>query len=58
MEDNIICNCNQVTEHEIVDAVKNKGAVNVQDIMDITSAGTACGSCIDDIEEIVKRERK
>ncbi|OYT10741.1 MAG: (2Fe-2S)-binding protein [Bacteroidetes bacterium 4572_112] len=54
----MICNCNQVTEHEIVDAVKNKGAVNVQDIMDITSAGTACGSCIDDIEEIVKRERK
>ena len=58
MEDNIICNCNQDTEHEIVDAVKNKGAVNVQDIMDITSSGTACGSCIDDIEEIVKRERK
>ncbi len=58
MEDNIICNCNQVSEHEIVDAIKNKGAVNVQDIMDITSAGTACGSCIDKIDEIVKRERK
>ncbi|RLD45438.1 MAG: (2Fe-2S)-binding protein [Bacteroidetes bacterium] len=58
MEDNIICNCMQVSEHEIVDAIKNKGAVNVQDIMDTTSAGTACGSCIDDIETIIKRERQ
>ena len=48
----------QVSEHEIVDAIKNKGAVNVQDIMDTTSAGTACGSCIDDIEEIIERERQ
>ncbi len=57
MEDNIICHCMQVTEHEIVDAVKNKDAYNVQDVMDITSAGTACGSCIDEIDEIIKRER-
>jgi len=58
MEDNIICNCMQVTEHEIVDAIKNKEATNVQDIMDITGAGTGCGSCIDDLEEILKRELK
>ncbi len=57
MEENIICHCMQVTEHEIVDSVKNKDAINVQDVMDITSAGTACGSCIDQIEEIIKRER-
>ncbi|MCK5847342.1 MAG: (2Fe-2S)-binding protein [Bacteroidales bacterium] len=57
MEDEIICNCMQVSKHEIVDSIKNKGAINVQDVMDITSAGTACGSCIDKIEEIVKSER-
>ncbi len=56
MEDNIICNCMDVSEHEIVDAIKNKEAVTVQDIMDITGAGTGCGSCIDDLDEILKRE--
>jgi NAD(P)H-nitrite reductase large subunit len=45
-----------VSEHEIVDAIKNKEAVTVQDIMDITGAGTGCGSCIDDLDDILKRE--
>jgi len=45
-----------VSEHEIVDAIKNKEAIDVQDIMDITGAGTACGSCVDDIQEILNRE--
>ena len=57
MEDNIICHCMDVSEHEIVDAIKNKNAVSVQDIMDITGAGTGCGSCVDDLDEILKRER-
>jgi len=56
MENNIICNCMDVSEHEIVDAIKNKEAVTVQDIMDITGAGTGCGSCVDDLDEILKRE--
>ena len=56
MEDNIICNCLDVSEHEIVDAIKNKEATTIQDIMDITGAGTGCGSCIGDLEEILERE--
>jgi NAD(P)H-nitrite reductase large subunit len=47
-----------ISEHKIVDAIKNKGAKTVRDIMDITDAGTGCGSCIPDIEEILKRETK
>lgn len=58
MEENIICNCMQVTENEIVDAIKNKNAYNAQDVMDTSSAGTACGFCIEQINEIIKRERK
>jgi len=58
MEDNIICSCMNVSEHEIVDAIKNKEATTVQDIMDITGAGTGCGSCIDDLEDLIKRETK
>lgn len=45
-----------ISEHEIVDAIKNKGAQTVQDIIDITDAGTGCGSCIPELEEILKRE--
>ncbi len=47
-----------ISEHEIVNAIKNKDARNIQDIMDITSAGSGCGSCIPDLEEILDRELK
>ncbi len=56
MEDNIICSCMDVSEHEIVDAIKNKNARTVEDIEEITGAGGACGGCVDDIEEILERE--
>lgn len=56
MEDNIICHCMDVSEHEIVYTIKNNEEVNLQDIMDITGAGTGCSSCIGDIEDILKRE--
>jgi NAD(P)H-nitrite reductase large subunit len=55
-EENIICNCMFISEHEIVDAIKNKGATTVEDIQEITDAGTGCGSCIPDLEEILERE--
>lgn len=58
MEENIICNCMDVTEHEIVYTIKNNEEVNLQDIMDITGAGTGCGSCIGEIEDILKREQE
>lgn len=55
-EENIICNCMEVSEHEIVYCIKRQDAMIVQDIMDITSAGTSCGSCIPQLEEILKRD--
>ena len=56
MENNIICNCMGVSEHEIVYCIKMDGARTVQDIMDTTGAGTSCGSCIEELEEILERE--
>lgn len=55
-EEKIICNCLSVSEHEILDAIKNKGARTVADVQDITGAGTSCGSCIPEIEEILDKE--
>lgn len=33
-----ICYCNQVTENQIIDAVLNNGAENIQDIIKLTGA--------------------
>ncbi len=56
MEDNIICNCLDISEHEIVHAIQKQDAVTLQDIEDITGAMTGCGSCTEDVEEILQRE--
>ncbi len=50
----IICNCMQITRGEIIDAIKEKNCKTVEDVSDETQAGTGCGSCIEDIEKILK----
>jgi len=56
MEDNIICSCMDVSEHEIVHAIQKQGACTLQDIEDITGAMTGCGSCTEQVEDILQRE--
>jgi len=56
MEDNIICNCMSVSEHEIVHAIQKQDAVTLQDIEDITGAMSGCGSCTEEVEDILQRE--
>lgn len=53
MEDIEICSCNGVMKSEIVKAIKEKGLKSVEEVQDETSAGTICGSCIPDIEDIL-----
>ncbi len=52
--DEIICNCLQVTRGEIIEAIKTKGLTLVDEVGDETEAGTGCSSCHGDIEEILK----
>lgn len=54
MEDIEICHCNGVMKSEIVKAIREKGLKTVEEVQDATDAGTGCGGCIDDIEEILK----
>lgn len=54
MEDIEICHCNGVMKSEIVKAIREKGLKTVEDVQDATDAGTGCGGCINDIEEILK----
>lgn len=48
----IICHCKQVTYGDIRMAMVN-GARTVEEIKEITGAGTGCGNCIDDVKKIL-----
>lgn len=52
-EDIIICNCNEVYKSEIVKAIKEKGLKTVDEVGEETLAGTTCGQCQDDIQDIL-----
>ena len=54
MEDIEICHCNDIMKSEIVKAIKEKGLITVEEAQEATDAGTVCGSCIPDIEDILK----
>ncbi len=53
--DEIICHCQGITYEEIVNAIHN-GANTIEKIGDATEAGITCGSCIEDLEEILEEE--
>lgn len=51
--DEIICSCMQITRGEIIECITDKGAVTVEAIGMLLEAGTVCGSCHEDIQEII-----
>ena len=48
----VVCNCLNVTNGMIQDAV-NDGANTLEEVQEITGAGTVCGICLDDLENLV-----
>lgn len=53
MSNRLICICNFVDEKEILSLLK-KGATTTQDIQNLTRAGTTCGRCLPEIDDLVK----
>ncbi len=54
MEDDvIICNCMEVYKSDIVKAIKEQGLTTVEQVQEATEAGTGCGVCIEEIQEIL-----
>jgi len=51
--DKLICTCFDVYKSEIVKAIKGNRLTNLQEVMDVTDAGTGCGSCHEAIQEIL-----
>ena len=50
--DKIVCNCYSITNGGIKEAVDN-GATTLEEVMDVTGAGTICGACVDDVKRLV-----
>lgn len=53
-EDDIICACMGTTVRDVMEAVEN-GANTVEEIEAATQAGTVCGACIGEIEELLEK---
>lgn len=50
--DKVVCNCFNVTNGMIKDAV-DAGANTLEEVQAATNAGTACGACLEDVERLV-----
>ena len=49
----LVCLCNLVDKKEIISYLK-KGASTTSHIQQLTKAGTTCGRCLPEIDQIVK----
>lgn len=52
-DDTIICTCLDITRGSIVEAVRTHQLTTVEQVGEITQAGTICGQCQDDIQAIL-----
>ena len=52
MEDRVICDCMNVTYGDIKKAIDN-GAKTLDEVKEATEAGTICGVCEDEIQEVI-----
>lgn len=52
--DKIVCYCMSVTNGMIKEAV-DSGASTLEEVQEMTSAGTVCGSCLEDIKRLVEQ---
>ncbi|HIW00379.1 MAG TPA: Fe-S cluster assembly protein NifU [Candidatus Desulfovibrio intestinipullorum] len=57
-EGKLVCKCFNVTDLTIIKAIRENHLTTVDDITAFTKAGGACGSCRDEIAEILETELK
>ncbi len=53
MSEEPICKCLEIYKSEIVEAIKTKGLTTVEEVGEETEAGTLCGGCQEDIQDIL-----
>jgi len=52
-KDDLVCKCNEISRAEIIKAIKEKGLKTVEEVGEATTAGTVCGGCQEEIQEIL-----
>lgn len=57
MQKKLVCLCNLVDEKEIISYLE-KGASSTSDIQRLTRAGTSCGRCLTEIDQLVEKHQK
>ncbi|MBO5490004.1 MAG: Fe-S cluster assembly protein NifU [Desulfovibrio sp.] len=57
-EGKLVCKCFGITDAQIIRAVRENNLKTVEEITNYTKAGGACGSCLDEIAEILAAELK
>lgn len=50
--DKIVCYCTNVTNGMIKEAV-DAGADTLEEVQQITGAGTVCGACLENVQQLV-----
>ncbi|MBN1117888.1 MAG: (2Fe-2S)-binding protein [Bacteroidales bacterium] len=58
VDDILICTCNEIYKSEIVKAILEKRLTTVEEVGEATTAGTVCGQCQDDIQDILNELNK
>ncbi|MDD5184709.1 MAG: (2Fe-2S)-binding protein [Paludibacter sp.] len=53
VEDPVICDCNDVCKSDIVDKIKDKNLKTINEVGKELDAGTGCGGCRYDIQDIL-----
>lgn len=56
--DKLVCTCMDVYKSTIVKAIKEKNLKTIEEVGEETEAGTVCGQCQDDIQEILDEMNK
>lgn len=51
---NIVCECFEVTDLEIIDVVKKNSIESTEIVTDYLKAGGGCGQCLERIEELIE----
>ncbi len=51
----VVCACFNVTEEDIENAIRQNGLTSTEQVTNYTKAGGGCGSCLEDIADVVKR---
>lgn len=54
-DEKIVCACFSVTDHDIIDAIKENNLKTVEEVTNYTKAGGGCGGCIGEIESILAK---